>query len=162
MWFIMHHQLPSPAAMTQQKPVRLTISVTPEVHAAFGRLSEASGQSMSKCMGDWLGDTLDAVVYTAQLMEKARMAPKMVMREVHAYALGLVDETGAVLNAMRSGQPITDIPFTADKVRAARAAAASDEPKDGGGRRRAGSPPPCNTGGKLPTSGKRTRGGTSS
>lgn len=143
---------------TAQKPIRLTISVTPEVHAAFTRLSAASGQSMSSCMGEWLGDTLDAVEYTATLMEKARMAPKMVMREVHAYALGLVDETGAVLNAMRSGQPITDIPSTAEKVRAARAAAASDKPQDGGGRRRAGSPPPCNTGGKVPPSPERDDG----
>lgn len=144
------------------KQIRLTISITPEVHAAFERLSAASGMSMSRCMGDWMADTLDAVEYTATMVEKARQAPKVVMRELHAYALGLADETGAVLNAIRSGQSITDIPSTAQKVKADRAAAASDEPKGGGGRRRAGSPPPCNTGGKLPAKSRQARGGKSS
>lgn len=91
------HRMSTPQSPKPQKPIRLTISVTPEVHAAFERLSSASGQSMSKCMGEWLSDTLDAVEYTANLVEKARAAPKMVMREVHAYALGLADETGQLL-----------------------------------------------------------------
>jgi NTP pyrophosphatase (non-canonical NTP hydrolase) len=121
---------------TAQKPIRLTITVTPEVHAAFDRLATASGMSMSKCMGEWLGDTLDAVEYTANMVEKARQAPKMVMRELHAYTLGLADETGELLRKMKkrgSG--------------------------DGGGRPKgdangAGAPvpPSCNTGGKVPPS----------
>jgi len=69
--------------------VRLTISVTPEVHAAFVDLAEASNLSISRCMGEWLGDTLDAVKFTAQKVQQARAAPKIVMREMHAYALGL-------------------------------------------------------------------------
>ena len=91
------------------KPVRLTITVTPEVHAAFERLATASGISMSRCMGEWLGDTLDAVEYTAQLVERARAAPKLVMREVHAYALGLADETGSILQTMRQDPSLKTI-----------------------------------------------------
>lgn len=135
--------------MADNKPIRLTITVTPEVHAAFERLSAASGMSMSRCMGEWLGDTLEAVQYTATLMEKARQAPKLVMREVHAYALGLADETGAFLQALRSGSPSTSIPSAYDQVKAG-AGAASDRPKGGGRRSGAGIPPPCNTGGKVP------------
>lgn len=142
--------------MSDQKPIRLTISVTPEVHAAFERLSAASGMSMSRCMGDWLGDTLDAVQYTATLMEKARQAPKLVMREVHAYALGLADETGAVLQAIRTGAGTEDIPSTFAKVKAA-GRAASDRPKGGARRAEGGLPPPCNTGGKVPPSPVRDR-----
>lgn len=121
---------------TEQKPVRLTISVTPEVHAAFERLSAASGLSMSRCMGEWLADTLDAVEYTATMVEKARAAPKRVMREVHAYALGLADETGAVLESMRAGQGRPE--------RSAAASGARSRPAVGL------IPPPCNTGGKVP------------
>jgi hypothetical protein len=129
--------------MTQQKPVRLTISVSPEVHAAFERLSEASGQSMSKCMGEWLADTLDAVEYVTNMTLKARSAPKLVMRELHAYSVGLVDETTAMLENMRKGAG-------ADAGgRAARAAHAAI-------------PPSCNTGGKVQNPGKRTKGGKSS
>lgn len=143
--------------MAENKPIRLTITVTPEVHAAFERLAAASGVSMSRCMGEWLGDTLDAVEYTATLVEKARQAPKLVMREVHAYALGLADETGAVLDALRSGKGISDIPTAHQRVKAG-AGTASDLPKAGARRGGAGSPPPCNTGGKVPPSPGRDRG----
>lgn len=132
--------------MTQTKPVRLTITVTPEVHAAFERLSEASGQSMSKCMGEWLGDTLDAVEYVTNLTLKARAAPQMVMRELHAYSVGLVDETTAMLAKMRKDKA-AGVEAGGRAARSARAAAV---------------PPSCNTGGKVPNPQNRTRGGKSS
>ena len=84
---------PSPTT----EPVRLTITVTPEVHAAFRRLADASGMSMGKAMGEWLGDTLEAVEFMAEKMEQARAAPRLVMQEMHAYALGLADETKQIL-----------------------------------------------------------------
>jgi hypothetical protein len=110
--------------------VRLTITVTPEVHEAFVQLSKASGISISRAMGEWLGDTLDAVKFTAEKMQQARAAPKIVMREMHAYALGLADETGAILE------------------RARRAPAAGKRSAS------AGAPPSSNTGGKTPTAGE--------
>jgi hypothetical protein len=88
---------------TPPKSIRLSITVTPEVHAAFKQLSAASGISMGKAMGEWLGDTLDAVKFTAQKVEEARAAPKLVMRGMHAYALGLADETCAVMESLRGG-----------------------------------------------------------
>lgn len=81
--------------------VRLTISVTPEVHATFQRLAKGSGMSISKAMGEWLGDTLEAADFMATKIEQARAAPRIVMQEMHAYALGLADETGAVVERMR-------------------------------------------------------------
>lgn len=122
---------------TPPKPIRLSITVTPEVHAAFKQLSDASGISMGKAMGEWLGDTLDAVKFTAEKVEQARAAPKLVMREMHAYALGLADETGAVMQALRAGKK------------------PPSESKIAGGRL---SPPSSLTGGKSPG---KTRGGKS-
>lgn len=81
----------------QEQPVRLSITVTPEVHAAFRRLADATGISMGRAMGEWLGDTLEAVEFMAEKMEQARAAPRLVMQEMHAYALGLADETNQVL-----------------------------------------------------------------
>jgi hypothetical protein len=112
--------------------IRLTISVTPAVHDAFQRLATASGHSISRTMGDWLGDTMDAALYTAKLIEKARAAPKKVMREVHAYALGLADETGELMA----------------KITKAGAIAAAQAP-----RAPQGAPPSSNTGGKVPRKG---------
>lgn len=91
------------------KPVRLTIAVSPEVHATFSRLAEASGMSLGRAMGEWLEDTLDAASYTANLVEKARAAPKLVMKEVHAYALGLADETGELLRVVREKAGCSDV-----------------------------------------------------
>jgi hypothetical protein len=88
---------PSPTSQN----VRLTISVTPEVHETFQRLSKASSMSISKAMGEWLGDTLEAAEFMAEKMEQARAAPKVVMREMHAYALGLVDETSDLMARMK-------------------------------------------------------------
>ena len=92
----------TPTPSQDAERIRLTITVTPEVHAAFSKLAAASGMSLGRAMGDWLEDTLDAVKYTADLVEKARAAPKMVMREVHAYALGLADETGSLMEKLRA------------------------------------------------------------
>lgn len=112
--------------------IRLTISVTPEVHETFSKLAKASGLSLSSTMGEWLGDTIEAAEFTAQKVAQARAAPKIVMREMHAYALGLADETGDLLNRVRAQ----------GKNRPESASAA-------------GSPPSSNTGGKVPGTGAR-------
>ena len=57
--------------------------------------------SISKAMGDWLADTVEAAQFMAEKMEQARAAPKVVMAEMHAYALGLADETGELINRIR-------------------------------------------------------------
>ena len=86
---------------TLKKPVRLTIPVSPEVHEAFQRLAKVGNMSTGRAMGEWLADTLDAANFMATTMEKARAAPKLVAQELHAYALGLGDETGALIERMR-------------------------------------------------------------
>lgn len=81
--------------------VRLTITVTPEVHETFQRFAKAAGMSLGRAMGEWLADTLDGAQFVAEKMEQARAAPKVVAREMHAYALGLADETGALMEKVR-------------------------------------------------------------
>jgi len=93
----MNTPLPKP------KKIRLTIPVTPEVHEAFQRIGKATAMPTGRAMGEWLGDTLDAAQYLAETLEKARAAPKLVAQQLHAYALGLTDETGALMARMREG-----------------------------------------------------------
>lgn len=81
--------------------VRVTVPVSREVLDTFKRLAAASGMSTGRAMGDWLGDTLEAAEYMADTLERARAAPRLVMQEIHAYALGLGDETGALLEKVR-------------------------------------------------------------
>lgn len=122
------HRMNTPANPSN---VRLTITVSPEVHETFSRLAKAGGMSISRCMGEWLADTLDAATFMAEKMEQARAAPRLVAREMHAYALGLADETQQVLQKVRGG---------AGGAHGKRSATATAAPP---------SPPSCNTGGKV-------------
>lgn len=84
--------------------IRLTISVTPEVHAAFQRMAEVTNMSIGRCMGEWLADTMEgAQMLTAQLA-KAREAPRQVIKEMRQGVLGLADEMDQLLTDMRNGK----------------------------------------------------------
>jgi hypothetical protein len=120
--------------------IRVTVPVSPEVQAAFQRISEAIGTSTGRAMGDWLEDTLAASEYMAQTLEKARAAPRVVAQELHAYALGLADETGSLMAKLRSE-------------------GAADERRRAAARPAGAAPPSCNTGGKVPKVNPKSTGG---
>ena len=86
-----------------QKAIRVTVPVTPEVQAAFQRLAAASGMSTGKAMGEWLADTMEGALTMAEMLEKARRAPKQAVSEMHAYALGLADMTSELMETLRKG-----------------------------------------------------------
>lgn len=122
--------------------IRLTISVTPEVHAIFSRMAEAGGVSLGKCMGDWLGDTAEGAQFVTMKMEEARKAPKTVMRELQAMASGLHEAISE-----RIGRP--------DGAAGGSAARSDERTADVAEEliqraRRKKAPPSSNTGGKSP------------
>jgi hypothetical protein len=90
--------------LPNQKTIRVTVPVTPEVQAAFQRLAAASGMSTGKAMGEWLLDTMEGALTMAEMLEKARRAPKQAVSEMHAYALGLADLTTDLMETLRKGQ----------------------------------------------------------
>jgi hypothetical protein len=108
--------------------VRTTISVRPEVLEVFRRLCATSGLSLSKGIGDWLTDTVEAAEAMADLVEKARAQPNMVVRQLQGYALGMSDMTNDLLEELRT-RPSGEV-----------------------------TPPVGNTGGKLPQQPKKRRG----
>lgn len=93
----MKQRIPPTAAL-----VRTTISVRPEVLDVFRRLSASSGLSLSKGIGDWLTDTVEAAEAMADLVEKARSQPKMVARQLQGYAMGLTEMTNDLLEDLRN------------------------------------------------------------
>jgi hypothetical protein len=130
---------------TIEKPIRLTITVEPHVHQVFQRLAKASGMSLGKAMGEWLGDTIEAVEFTAEKVEQARAAPATVMREMHAYALGLAEETNKLMDDLRDkGREQRAAKNGKAMVEAVRAVGASKAPL----RPNSIIPPSSNTGGK--------------
>lgn len=125
------------------KKIRLTISVTPEVHASFTRLANAGNMSLGNAMGEWMSDTIEGVDYMASTMERARAAPGIVMKELHAYALGMADETGQLMRDL------------AEKGRDDRSSSKAKLPRSDGP---AISTPFSNTGGKVPPTTRKTKG----
>ena len=93
---------------TTHTKTRVTVPVTAEVHETFKRLAEVSGVSVGKAMGEWLQDTMEAAQAMADMMEKARLQPKLALREMQAYTLGLSDMTQEILQGLgRAAQTVT-------------------------------------------------------
>lgn len=78
--------------------IRTTISLTPEALAVFKRMADAGNTSISRCMGDWLIDTLDAAEMITGKMEDAKVAPMRVLKEMRALVAGMGD---AVMDSER-------------------------------------------------------------
>lgn len=148
-WCKLHHMSTAlhPPSLTRndsEERVRLTISVSPEVHATFQRMAAATGTSLGRAMGDWLADTHEAAQFMADAVERARQAPKLALRELHGILLGTADETAQALSAMRRG--VAGSPGADRRSRAAPGMAAAPLP------------PSSNTGGKSTGKG-RPKGG---
>jgi hypothetical protein len=125
--------IPPPA-----KTPRISVPVSQEAREAFERLAKAGNMSTGAAIASWLDDTVEGVEYLASTLERARKAPKAVMREMHSYAQGLADETGDMLKKI------------SEKGKSDRAASKAQPLQPGA----SSIPPSCNTGGKLAT--KRT------
>ena len=102
---------------------RISIAVTPEVHAIFKRMSDAAGLSMARTIGEWLSDTADGAQFVAGKMEEAKASPGRVMREMQAMLHGAQGEVAVVLEGIRSGA--RGIPPRSESARGGPAAAPS-------------------------------------
>lgn len=119
--------------------IRTTISVPQDVYEVFKQMAEASGVSVSRCMGDWLGETVEGAQHVSMQLQRARELSKKGIKQLHA--------------ALKSGESMDE--FATEK--AARTDGASPAQP-------ARTPPPTpysNTGLKSPT-GHKSRGGKAS
>ena len=103
--------------------IRTTVSVRPEVHAAFKRLADVQGVSLGRAIGDWLSDTFEVVEMVTAKMQKAKTDPVRVIRELQLLAEGSIDTAADVIDRLRGLEK--ELP---DDLY----------------------PPLCNTGGKVP------------
>ena len=86
------------------KRLRLTIAVSPEVHATFQRMADSTGISLGRAMGDWLEDTMEGAQLLTLQLEKARQAPKTAIKEMQAGLHGLQEEMAQLLDDIRTGK----------------------------------------------------------
>ena len=103
--------------------IRTTVSVRPEVHAAFKRLADVQGVSLGRAIGDWLSDTFEAAEMVTAKMQRAKTDPVRVIRELQLLAEGSIDTAVDVIDRLRGLEK--ELP---DDLY----------------------PPLCNTGGKVP------------
>jgi hypothetical protein len=111
--------------------VRLTIPVTPEVHAVFVRMSEAFRRPTGRLMGEWLQDHLQAAEEVCRIVEATRSAAGKAA-SLGALAASYADQAESLIGAAKGGAQ-----------RQAQRAAPHPGPKKGG------TPPVSNTGGKV-------------
>ncbi len=107
--------------------IRLTISVSPEAHAVFRRMADATGMSLGMAMGEWLDDTAEGADLLAQKLVEARESPKIVVREMQAALTGMQDVMADLMTDLKSGKK--GMPAAPGQPLAARAAAASPSPR---------------------------------
>lgn len=69
--------------------VRTTISLSPEAYEVFKRMADAGNLSVSRCMGDWLADTMEAAQMITVKMEAAKREPMRVVEELRAIVAGM-------------------------------------------------------------------------
>ena len=126
------------------RPPRVSVPVTAEVLDTFERLAAAGNMSTGKAIASWLEDTIEAAEYLASKMIQARAAPKIVAAELHAYALGMADETNQLMKDLQAKGRADRARLTASE--AGRPGAVSP------------SPPSSNTGGTVPRVNPNPRG----
>lgn len=127
---------------------RVSVPLDAETLAVFQRIGKAANQGTGSAIAEWLKETIEAAEFMASKMEQARAAPKVVIREMHAYALAMADETGQLMRDLAAKG-------AADRAERRAAPAPARPAADT-------IPPSCNTGGKLPRANpKQTKGGAS-
>lgn len=67
--------------------IRLTVSVPVDALAVYRRMSDVSGLSVGRCIGDWLSDTVEGAEAMIELMEMAKAQPFRAASQVHAAAV---------------------------------------------------------------------------
>lgn len=82
-------------AMTAR--IRTTISVDEKTYEAFKIMASAANMSVSKCMGEWLSDTVEGAQFVTQKMLEAKSAPMKVLKEMKDMTFDLQSELDITL-----------------------------------------------------------------
>lgn len=136
---------PKQASLIEEKPIRVTVPVSPEVLEAFQALAAVTGTSTGKAMGEWLADTLDGVRSMNDMLQKAKAAPRQAVRELNAYAIGLAEVSQELMATVMRQTRATD---ATDSAAVADAAQRTATAVGAAALKRTVTPPSSNTGGK--------------
>ena len=134
------------------KNVRETVPVTPDVLVLFQRLSDVSGKSVGRLMGEWLDETREGLEPMIEIVQNFKVAPKLAVRALQLRAEAVNDMAAEALrSAMDLG--LDAVADSGRKRSVTLSAAASVLPRSG-----VLSPPSSNTGGKGRKTSKKPMG----
>lgn len=92
-----------------KKTKRITVSIDTDVCSSYERMSEVSGLSLSRCIGEWLADTVESAQFITAKLEDVKLAPTRVFNELLASAEQVKQATlvlkGEVRAARSTGTP---------------------------------------------------------
>jgi hypothetical protein len=145
-------QMKTPPTPKVHKQLRVTVPITPEVLALFQRLSEASGKSVGKLMGEWLDETRDGLEPMIEIMTSFKKTPKAAVQALQLHANALTEMVANVVSdAMR---------LDPDEAAAGGRQAKRDASRAASGFIGKGglTPPSSNTGGKGRETPKKSKG----
>ena len=136
------------------KQLRVTVPITPEVLVMFQRLSDASGKSVGKLMGEWLEETRDGLEPMIAIMTQFKTAPKAAVIALQLRANALSDMAAEVVKDAMTFDPDSAAP--GGRKRSAMQGAAEPDSIGKG----VLTPPYSNTGGKGRKTHQNAKGGS--
>jgi hypothetical protein len=139
----MHHMTSQTTLFAAVKPLRVTVPITPEVHAVFVRLAGSQGASVGKVMGDWLRDTAGAAEQLAVMLADVKARPLEVATRLSGYASAMSEVSTALVDRIRTeskGGRAEGVPLAGKAPRTRPAQKSAGEVL---------TPPVSNTGGKV-------------
>lgn len=77
--------------------IRTTISLDEKTYEAFKTMAAVANMSVSKCMGEWLADTVEGAQFVTQKMLEAKAAPMKVLKEMKDMTFDLQNELDITL-----------------------------------------------------------------
>jgi hypothetical protein len=84
--------------------VRVTVSINAEHLEVYKEMARLGKLSVSRCLGEWLGDTIESAQYVTRTMDRARKAPQLVLNEMLAELSGVHDEILKKKSEVRTGK----------------------------------------------------------
>lgn len=138
--------------------VRFTIAVDQDVYDAFATMAHAAGQSLSRCIGDWLRDTAEAAEMTTVKLQEVRRLPGDAWQHLQATQEAFTRAQAEVMPLIQKRYQASAWPGAASTVRRGDG---TSEPAELASRAiasaRSARPPSSNTGGKSPGKTRSTR-----
>jgi|LakMenEpi03Aug12_release.lakeMendotaPanAssembly.Ray.scaffolds.fasta_scaffold1317226_2 hypothetical protein len=92
------------------KVVRITVPIEEQHLEVYKAMAKLGGLSTGRCIGEWLGDTLDSALFVSNQMQQAKTAPQRVLNEMLALQNGLKNDILETKQYLRSKSAGADVP----------------------------------------------------